>query len=91
MAIKARNNNDPNAICCECGDGQAKVLNMFDICIGGQIFTLCDRCNEQLFNKTLSAECYKNHRVKSPRDLSIIRSRQHGTYKKDDGHGAKDV
>lgn len=91
MAIKARTNNNPNAVCCECGDGQAKVLNMFDLCIGGTIFTLCDRCNEALLNKTLSAECYTNGRVKSPRDLSIVRSRRHGTYKKDGGHGTKDA
>ena len=74
--IKMRNNTKPNAICCECGKGQSKVLNMFDICIGGQIFTICDRCNEQLFRKTLSAECYKDHRVKSQRDIEIIRKRK---------------
>lgn len=73
--IKMRNNTKPSAICCECGKRQRNVLNMFDICIGGQIFTICDRCNEQLFSKTLSAECYKNHRVKSQQDMAIIRKR----------------
>lgn len=75
MAIKMRNNNDSDAVCCECWETQSQVLNMFDICIGGQIFTICDRCNEQLFNKTLSAECYKNGRVKSQQDMAIIRKR----------------
>ena len=75
MAIKMRNNNDSDAVCCECWETQSQVLNMFDVCIGGQIFTICDRCNEQLFNKTLSAECYKNHRVKSQQDMAIIRKR----------------
>lgn len=73
--IKMRNNTKPNATCCECGNNQSKVLNMFDLCIGGQIFTICDKCNEQLFNKALSAECYKNHRTKSQRDMAIIGKR----------------
>lgn len=73
--IKMRNNTKPNATCCECGNNQSKALNMFDLCIGGQIFTICDKCNERLFNKTLSAECYKNHRAKSQRDMAIIEKR----------------
>lgn len=76
MAIKMRNNNNQNAVCCECKETQDQVLNMFDICIGGTILTICDRCNEQLFSKTLSAECYKSGRVKSQADLAIIRRRR---------------
>lgn len=76
MAIKMRNNTKLNSVCCECGDSQKEVLNMFDLCIGGQIFTLCDSCNEQLFKKTLSAECYKNGRVKSQQDIAIINRRK---------------
>ena len=34
MAIKMRNNTKPDAICCECGESQKEVLNMFDLCIG---------------------------------------------------------
>ena len=75
MAIKMRNNTNKDAICCECGDGQNDVLNMFDLCIGGNVFTICDVCNEAIFNKTLRAECYKNGRVKSQRDISIINRR----------------
>lgn len=74
--IKMRNNTKPSAICCECGKRQRKVLNMFDICIGGQIFTICDACNEQLLRKCLSAQCMKNGRVKSPSDMAIIRKRK---------------
>ena len=29
VAIKMRNNTKPEAICCECGEGQKEVLNMF--------------------------------------------------------------
>lgn len=79
MAIRMRNNTNSDAKCCECKETQSQVLNMFDICIGGTIFTICDRCNEQLFNKTLSAECYKNGRVKSQADMAIIRRRSSRT------------
>lgn len=73
--IKMRNNTKPDAICCECGESQKEVLNMFDLCIGGYIFTICDVCNEKLLSKSLSAEVMKNGRVKSQRDLAIIRKR----------------
>lgn len=75
VAIKMRNNTDKNAVCCECGETQDQVLNMFDLCIGGVVFTICDVCNEAIFSKTLRAECYKNGRVKQPRDISIINKR----------------
>lgn len=76
MAIKMRNNTKSDAICCECGDKQDKVLNMFDLCIGGNIFTICDACNEKIFSKCLSAEVMKNGRVKSQQDMAIIRKRK---------------
>lgn len=77
MAIKMRNNTKPDAVCCECGESQKQVLNMFDLCIAGNIFTICDLCNEKLFNKCLNAECIKNGRVKSQRDIKIINERKH--------------
>lgn len=75
MAIKMRNNSKPDSVCCECGHSRKEVLDMFDISIGGEIFTICDECNEALFFKTLKAECYKNGRVKSQRDIMIINGR----------------
>ena len=74
--IKMRNNTKPDAICCECGESQKDVLNMFDLCIGGNIFTICDVCNEKIFSKCLSAEVMKNGRVKSQHDMAIIRKRK---------------
>lgn len=53
-----------------------KVLNMFDLCICGNIFTICDVCNEKIFSKCLSAEVMKNGRVKSQHDMAIIRKRK---------------
>lgn len=76
MAIKMRNNTNKDAFCCECGDTQDNVLNMFDLCVGGEVFTICDACNEAILNKTLSAEVMKNGRVKSSKDMSIIRKRK---------------
>lgn len=76
MAIKMRNNTSKDAICCECGETQNEVLNMFDLCIGGKIFTICDECNDKLFKKCLSAEVMRNGRVKSQKDIAIINKRK---------------
>lgn len=81
MAIKMRNNKDPNSVCCECGDHRKNVLDMFDLLIGGQIITICDVCNEQILDKTLKAECNKNGRVKTPHDMAVMRKRANGSYK----------
>lgn len=78
MAIKMRNNPKKNAVCCECGSPQDEVLNMFDLLIGGKVLTVCDVCNEEILYKTLRANVMKNERVKSQRDLRIIRRRQRG-------------
>lgn len=80
MAIRMRNNTKLDSVCCECGDGRKDVLDMFDVCIGGTIFTICDVCNEALFYKTLRAECAKNARVKTPEDMKVMRRRANGSY-----------
>ena len=74
--IKMRNNTKPDAICCECGESQKEVLNMFDLCICGNIFTICDVCNEKIFSKRLSAEGMKTGRVKSHHDMGVNRKRK---------------
>ena len=76
MAIKMRNNTDKEAICCECGNAQDKVLNMFDLCIGDTKFTICDACNEKIFYKCLKANVMVNERLKSPKDMAIISKRR---------------
>lgn len=81
MAIRMRNNRDKNSVCCECGDKRYDVLDMYDICIGGNIFTICDVCNEALLNKTLVAECNKNARVKTQDDMRVLRARSVKSYK----------
>jgi len=81
MAIKMRVNNKRDSVCCECGMPKNKVLDMFDVQIAGQIFTICDECNRELFSKTLKAECYKNGRVKTKEDMAIIRLRGNRKWK----------
>ena len=85
MAIRMRNNTKPDSVCCECGDSRKDVLDMFDVCVGGNIFTLCDVCNEALLYKTLRAECAKNARVKTQHDMVVLRKRSQrkdqGSYK----------
>lgn len=81
MAIKMRNNKDLDSVCCECGHHRSDVLDMFDLCVGGNVFTICDECNEQLLHKTLKAECYKNGRTKTQQDMKVMRKRADGSYK----------
>lgn len=71
-----RNNPSKESVCSECGQNRKQVLDMFDLHIAGQTFTICDACNEALFSKTLKAECYKNGRVKSKEDMLIINRRR---------------
>ena len=76
MAIKMRNNTDSKAICYECKETQEQVLNMFDLCVGDTILTICDACNEKVLDKCLKAECMKNSRTKSNKDMQIINKRR---------------
>ena len=80
MAIKMRNNKELDSVCCECGDHRKDVLDMFDLCIGGNVLTICDVCNEQILSKTLRAECSKNARIKTPQDMAVMRKRANGSY-----------
>lgn len=75
MAIKMRNNKNIDAVCCECGATTNNSLGMFDICIGGEIHTICDMCTDKVLSKTLSAICSVNSRVKNQHDMAIIRKR----------------
>ena len=76
MAIRMRNSKDKDAVCCECGQTRKEVLGMFDICIGKNIFTICDVCNETLLFKTIRAEVEKNGRIKTKEDMVIINKRK---------------
>lgn len=76
MPIKMRNNKKPDAVCCECGAGQENALSIFDLCIGKTIVTVCDSCNEKIMYKTVRASVAINSKVKTSKDLAIIRGRK---------------
>lgn len=79
--IRMRTNKSYDAVCKVCGATRKNSLDFFDIAFTDKhIITICDMCNEQLFNKSLKATCYVNGRVKSQDDLQIIRSRRRKYY-----------
>lgn len=61
--------------CSCCGEKRQNSLEIFDICLGETIVTICDLCNEELLSKTLKANCSVNERVKSKNEMAIIRNR----------------
>ena len=70
-----RINKNDEAVCCECGNDREKSLELYDICIGGNIITICDECNDKVLSKTLSASCRLHERLKTKTDLRILRNR----------------
>lgn len=77
--IRMRINKDGDAKCKVCGATRKNSLELFDIAFTDKntttIITICDLCNEVLFNKTLRAMCGVNRKVKSQTDMAIIRKR----------------
>lgn len=74
---------DKEGICKCCGNTSNQVLDMFDLCLGDTIITLCDECNEKLFSKTLKASVYVNGRVMSKKDIAISNVRRSKLFKSD--------
>lgn len=70
-----RINKNDEAVCCECGNDREKSLELYDICIGGNVITICDECNDKVLSKTLSASCRLHERLKTKTDLRILRNR----------------
>lgn len=52
------------------------MKELFDVCIGGKVITICDVCNNDLLRKTLKASCLIGGRLKDKRDIEIIRKRK---------------
>ena len=75
--IKMRTNKSDNPICKVCGHTRKNSLELFDIAFTPKhIITVCDNCLEDLFNKTLRANCQVNAKLKSQKDLAIIQNRR---------------
>lgn len=76
--IRMRVNKDVDCVCKVCGATRKNSLELFDIAFTDKhIITICDLCNQQLFNKTLKAECSVNSKLKSQHDIHIINNRKH--------------
>ena len=73
--VKMRVSKDRNEKCICCNKGIEQSLEIFNICFGDVIVTICDRCNDDLLTKSVRAACLVNHRVKSKRDMQIINER----------------
>ena len=73
--VKMRVSKDRNEKCICCNKGIEQSLEIFNICFGDVIVTICDKCNEDLLTKSVRASCIVNHRVKSKRDMQIIQER----------------
>lgn len=73
--IKARVNKKMDDYCRECGAKRDECLDLFDIKMLDKKITLCDNCIDDLFYKCLGCGQYTRHRVKSPKDMKIIRQR----------------
>lgn len=76
MAIKMRINKNAECICEECGSKRKDSLDMYDLCIAGEIVTICDACNDALFNKVLKASIHTQARIKSNEDIKVMNSRR---------------
>ena len=81
MAIKMRVRKDNKGVCKACECEANKALDMFDICIGDEIVTVCDECVNALFTKMLKATNYTNGRLKSQQDIAIINARHSKKFK----------
>lgn len=63
--------------CEACGKTNETSLMMFCVRFNeNKKVTLCDACNEELFNKALKGSCLVNNKIKSSDDLKIIRKRK---------------
>lgn len=70
--IKMRVNKNPDAECDECSTIYKNTAEMYDLVIADTQFTLCKKCNDTLFQKTLRANCLYNSRLKSSEDMKRI-------------------
>lgn len=75
-SIKMRVNKKGHPMCNSCGCGRKAAVEMFDVCIGEDIFCLCNFCMETLFNKSLKATVQVQGKLKSQEDLKITQARK---------------
>lgn len=71
--IKMRVNNQKDSVCEECRTPYKNTPEMYDLMICSTKYTLCKRCVDTLFQKTLKASCMYNGKLKSAEDMKRIR------------------
>ena len=67
--IKMRVNKDKESKCDDCGVVWSHTPEMYDLNICDTTFTLCSKCVETLFQKTLRASVKYNGRMKTKEDM----------------------
>lgn len=70
--IKMRVNNQKDSACQECRTPYKNTPEMYDLMICNTKYTLCKRCVDTLFQKTLKASCMYNGKLKSAEDMARI-------------------
>lgn len=70
--IKMRINNNSTSVCEECSVSWKNTPEMYDLLLCGNKVTLCKKCLDNLFQKTLKASCAYNAKVKSQEDMQRI-------------------
>lgn len=80
MAIKMRVNNNKESKCSICNIEYKNTAEMYDLKFNKNTFTLCRKCNEVLFQKTLRASVLYNGKIKSKEDMKRIRNEYDHTY-----------
>ena len=75
--IRMRVNKDESSVCKVCNASHNNSLELFDISFTDKhIITICDKCNDVLFSKSLKASCMVNSKVKDKHDMKIITMRR---------------
>ena len=76
MAIKMRENNKKHALCRCCENGIKSSIVMYDVYFEknghGDVVTLCDKCFDELFVKSIKMQSKYNSRTKTQEEMKKI-------------------
>ena len=73
MAIKMKVNQNKQSTCLNCMVKYNDTEEMYDMMIATVYITLCKKCVDELFHKTLKASCKYNEKLKTKEDLIRIK------------------
>lgn len=72
--IKMKINTDRSSVCKECNTAYHNTPEMYDMLLCGKKVTLCKKCLDDIFQKTLKASCAYNAKLKSQEDMQRIQN-----------------